>query len=208
MDCSQTVTEYQTWMLHYLQDEQGLYLVSGKRDTDADFTLAGKLPADVFDFATCFSESHYVQGISTLADLRQVAADQGFAVLSSNIIQCQVPVRVTSLVVPVYEAGKINNAVELLAQWINTGEDLTEEQAQDVLPGYVYRGTECGAWIHFYACGVAVGSIVGGSDQDTETHDLYYPFTLDKFKQALSDIESEADTLWKEANCSDDCEEE
>lgn len=72
----------------------------------------------------------------------------------------------------------------------------------------VFKGTDCGAFIHHLdpkdevggPFGIAVGSIVEGSDVGTETHYLYYPFTRSDLSRALDAVEVEAEALWQEAN--------
>jgi len=64
----------------------------------------------------------------------------------------------------------------------------------------VYKGTDCGAWIRVEHDTVSLGSIVEGSDFDTDTISLQWPFTEKCFWDALDEIELEADIMWREAN--------
>jgi len=64
-----------------------------------------------------------------------------------------------------------------------------------------YKYTNCGAWCSCDEKGIQVGSIVEGSDIDTETHNLNYPFDIKDFWDALDQVEKEADQIWKEWNC-------
>jgi|SRR6185436_57452 len=68
----------------------------------------------------------------------------------------------------------------------------------------VYKNTECGAWIAFTATGVKVGSIVEGSDAETQSFDVPYNGDDEAFRkaffEALNEIEAQADLLWHEAN--------
>jgi hypothetical protein len=72
----------------------------------------------------------------------------------------------------------------------------TEEQAKR----HLFKGTNCGAYISFDEKGITLGSIVEGSDSEVITDPLIYPFTSKAFEESISYIESEADSLWKEAN--------
>jgi len=67
----------------------------------------------------------------------------------------------------------------------------------------LFKGTACGAWIQFTESGLAVGSIVEGSDIDCESH--YFDWTGEEdvesfLSKALDEIELEADILWRERN--------
>tara|TARA_R100001086_G_scaffold199616_1_gene115787 strand:- start:63 stop:365 length:303 start_codon:yes stop_codon:yes gene_type:complete len=61
-----------------------------------------------------------------------------------------------------------------------------------------FNYTNCGAWIETHPDGIAVGSIVEGSDADCTPHYLKYPFELDEFWKALQAIEDEAEQIWVE----------
>tara|TARA_R100000664_G_scaffold32559_1_gene47686 strand:+ start:884 stop:1177 length:294 start_codon:yes stop_codon:yes gene_type:complete len=63
-----------------------------------------------------------------------------------------------------------------------------------------FKYTDCGAWIQSQPDGIAVGSIVEGSDADCTPHKLEYPFELDEFWEALQAIEDEAKEIWAEWN--------
>lgn len=64
-----------------------------------------------------------------------------------------------------------------------------------------YKYTNCGAWCSSDKKGIQVGSIVEGSDTDTETHNLNYPFEMKNFWDALDQVEKEACQIWEECNC-------
>ena len=65
----------------------------------------------------------------------------------------------------------------------------------------IYNGTPCGAWLDVQAPDtVRVGSIVEGSDAETETVVLEWPFTEDDFWEVVEQVNDEADALWYEAN--------
>ena len=84
-----------------------------------------------------------------------------------------------------------------------------EETMQQVTRS-TYKYTNCGAWCataHDDQCeviGVKVGSIVEGSDAETEVHTLKFPFKLKDFWIALDNVEEEAEMLWNEANIDDE----
>lgn len=65
----------------------------------------------------------------------------------------------------------------------------------------MFKGTDCGAFIEPLEGdggeGVAVGSIVEGSDAQTETHKLRYPFAARALSDALDLIEEEAREIWE-----------
>lgn len=48
--------------------------------------------------------------------------------------------------------------------------------------------------------GVALGSIVEGSDIDIGPYELFFPFTMEQFHNALSEIEANAESEWRYAN--------
>ena len=77
------------------------------------------------------------------------------------------------------------------------------EADEDKLARAIYKATQCGAW--FKVTGqwrerVEIGSIVEGSDEEVEPHDLAFPFKVGEWRQAIQDIEDEADRIWKEVN--------
>jgi len=73
----------------------------------------------------------------------------------------------------------------------------TEEEAKRNL----YKYTECGAWIEFEKDGVALGSIVEGSESGTTTFKIKYKdITEDKLEDVLARIENEASLIWDWAN--------
>jgi len=81
------------------------------------------------------------------------------------------------------------------------GEVPEPERCQAVIKKAIYKNTACGAWIRFEADGIELGSIVEGSDAETTTHKLAYPFEYNLIWEALEAIEDEAEYLWTEANC-------
>lgn len=84
------------------------------------------------------------------------------------------------------------------------------EESFDQVKKNTFKYTNCGAWIGEGAFGenlengIAVGSIVEGADYDTSTYILFYPFEIQEFWDALSEVEYEADQIWKEVNEGDD----
>ena len=67
----------------------------------------------------------------------------------------------------------------------------------------LFKGTECGAWIEFTETGLAVGSIVEGSDVDCTTHNLIWTGEENVEKwldSALDEIEVEAELIFQAWN--------
>lgn len=66
-------------------------------------------------------------------------------------------------------------------------------------------GTACGAFIEPLdpddGDGVAIGSIVEGSDLQTETYRLAYPFPATELDAAVAAVEDEATEIWHAAHC-------
>jgi hypothetical protein len=84
------------------------------------------------------------------------------------------------------------------------------EETMEQVTRNTYKYTDCGAWCetaHDDQCeviGVKVGSIVEGSDAETEVHTLKFPFKLEDFWASLKDVEEEASILWNEAHADDE----
>lgn len=79
----------------------------------------------------------------------------------------------------------------------------------------IYYSTNCGAFLQELepddyegiGPGIAIGSIVEGSDVGATTHKLHYPFNESDIWSALNQVEEEAAELWHIANChEEDCE--
>lgn len=85
---------------------------------------------------------------------------------------------------------------------VNNIQELADQVGTNVegLEKAIYKGTDCGAWIRQEENSVVMGSIVEGSDAETETFTLTFPFEMDTFWKTLQIIEDEADMLWHEAN--------
>lgn len=92
-----------------------------------------------------------------------------------------------------------------VARYLGLPEDATVERISKA----VYDGTECGAFLDVLESkdyeeigpGIAIGSIVEGSDAQATTHLLHYPFNGSDIDHALSVVEEEASELWHIANC-------
>lgn len=80
------------------------------------------------------------------------------------------------------------------------------EETMDQVTRNTYKYTDCGAWCktaHDNQCeviGLQVGSIVEGSDAETQVHTIKFPFEIGEFWNALDEVENEASVLWEEAN--------
>jgi hypothetical protein len=73
-----------------------------------------------------------------------------------------------------------------------------EEQAKH----FIYKYTNCGAWIEFHDYGIRMGSIVEGCDFGTAIYVLRYKddFTKEDIQKRIDAIQYEADEIWKWAN--------
>ena len=72
-----------------------------------------------------------------------------------------------------------------------------EKQAQKNL----YKFTDCGAFIEFEDDGIVIGSIVEGSDIDTDTFNLQYGrFDKVELEKTIENIEEQAKLIWDWAN--------
>lgn len=96
--------------------------------------------------------------------------------------------------------NKIIRTLQDLADLLETTPD------EESLSHRVYKGTDCGAWLKVIDGGVEIGSIVEGSDAETTTYKLCYPFSEKLFWDDLQRVEDEASMLWDEANGEDDVE--
>ena len=85
----------------------------------------------------------------------------------------------------------IHNLQDLLSQR-KCGEETFAQLKRNI-----YKYTACGAWIHESDWGIALGSIVEGVDEGTQTYTLNYPFTIDQFQDALQSVEDEATDIWQ-----------
>ena len=94
--------------------------------------------------------------------------------------------------------------LEQLAEFIGAN-----EPSEKSISRRVYEDTACGAWLAVVTCattlgplvwGVKVGSIVEGSEACVEPVELQFPFSHEKWREAIADVEHEADRLWNEAN--------
>lgn len=86
---------------------------------------------------------------------------------------------------------------------VNNVQEICEELGVpdfEALKKAIYKGTACGAWITASDRGVQVGSIVEGSDAETETYTLNFPFEYRELWSALDCVDKEAAVLWEEAN--------
>ena len=73
------------------------------------------------------------------------------------------------------------------------------------LEHYVYKYTDCGAWIVWDDNGVEIGSIVEGSDAEFSERFLF-PVESNELDAWITELEQLCDEAWHEAN--DEYEEE
>ena len=84
---------------------------------------------------------------------------------------------------------------------INSEKEYLEHFGWDnlkVASNSVFKGTRCGAWVQkmIDGDGLAVGSIVEGTDVETRTYELPFPFTIEEYDDALDMVEDEAEEIW------------
>ena len=91
---------------------------------------------------------------------------------------------------------------------INSIDDIVKvkglEKAEQ-LDHYVYKYTDCGAWITWDENSVTIGSIVEGSDAEF-SESFTFPVDSDTLDAWINELEALCDEAWHEAN--DDDEEE
>lgn len=88
---------------------------------------------------------------------------------------------------------------------INNINDLANYYGIEVkdLKRTIYKGTDCGAWIHWTDNEVSIGSIVEGSEAEF-SRDFYYPFDSIELDSWFEELEKLVDEAWHEANDEDD----
>jgi len=85
----------------------------------------------------------------------------------------------------------INNIKEFCDLW---GVD------EDTLEHAVYKGTSCGAYIHWNNKSLTIGSIVEGSDAEF-SREFQFPCDLEDIEEWFEELEDLTDQAWREANC-------
>lgn len=92
---------------------------------------------------------------------------------------------------------------------INNIEDIVKGKGlerADQLDHYVYKYTDCGAWITWDEHSVTIGSIVEGSDAEfSET--FCFPVDSDELDTWINQLEVLCDEAWHEANDEEGSEE-
>tara|TARA_R100000005_G_C4905597_1_gene145670 strand:- start:404 stop:682 length:279 start_codon:yes stop_codon:yes gene_type:complete len=84
----------------------------------------------------------------------------------------------------------IKNLKDFLKERLLGEEDFSQVQKN------TFKFTECGAYIEEDEDGIAIGSIIEGSDLETSKTFLRYPFEIQEFWDALEATEKEAQQLW------------
>lgn len=93
---------------------------------------------------------------------------------------------------------------------IPTPEQLPDNSALSTLQRLLYKNTTCGMFIEIHQqtesriTAIAIGSIVEGSDAQTQTYIYNFPFHFSDFDEDIDRIETEATNLWDEANSEND----
>ena len=85
---------------------------------------------------------------------------------------------------------------------------LWAEPNESSMSRQVYKSTDCGASLHFLDGdrGVVLGSIVEGAEEETEYHELVYPFTDNDFWKTLATVDAEAQEIWMDTHGCPRCE--
>jgi hypothetical protein len=97
-------------------------------------------------------------------------------------------------------------AIEVLKDFFSI--ESTANPDFELMSRRLYKSTACGAWIAEESDGIAIGSIVEGSECDCETHRIgWADITADSIQNAIDAIEEEADELWNAAN-NEDCDDD
>lgn len=71
------------------------------------------------------------------------------------------------------------------------------------LDHYVYKYTDCGAWITWDDTSVTIGSIVEGSDAEF-SESFMFPVDSDELDAWVTELERLCDEAWHEANDDDE----
>lgn len=94
-----------------------------------------------------------------------------------------------------------HKAIEILDAYFSI--DPPQSGDFNLMSQRLYKHTSCGAWISESVdkTGIAIGSIVEGSDIDCETHEIPWEnINDDTINKAIECIEDEAEQLWNDAN--------
>lgn len=104
---------------------------------------------------------------------------------------------------------EIKNATGLLAVYgLRAFGGKNRDQDEANLSKAVYKATACGAWVKLKDDGVEIGSIVEGSDAEVGPFFLKFPFSLQEWRDTISEVEDIADFEWQKAHLEKDGEEE
>jgi hypothetical protein len=91
---------------------------------------------------------------------------------------------------------------------INSIDDIVKgkglERAEQ-LNHYVYKYTDCGAWVAWNDNGVTIGSIVEGSDAEF-SESFLFPVESDTLDAWINELEQLCEEAWIEANGDEDDE--
>lgn len=85
---------------------------------------------------------------------------------------------------------------------INSIDDIVKGKGleePDQLHRYVYKYTDCGAWIEWDDTSVTIGSIVEGSDAEF-SESFTFPVSSETLDAWLNELEQLCDKAWHEAN--------
>ena len=71
---------------------------------------------------------------------------------------------------------------------------------KDCLEKAIYKGTACGAWIHWDDEHIHIGSIVEGSNAEFDK-EFKFPCDTDAIENWFGELEKLTTKAWREANC-------
>lgn len=102
----------------------------------------------------------------------------------------------------------VKNAYDLAVAAYAAEKSIPEDKVQRYISSHLFKFTTCGAWIKFNEGGVEVGSIVEGTDVETASHTLGYPFTLGEYYSIVEQVENEARYIWSQTHGCEQCEQD
>lgn len=109
---------------------------------------------------------------------------------------------------------KIRNIADFAAALglMQTDRTRTDRALLELISHWVYKYTDCGAWVDARDVGgqpgIGIGSIVEGVDQTTDTQTLAFPFTEKQLWDALQHVEEQAEEIWMDTHGCEACGEE
>lgn len=101
------------------------------------------------------------------------------------------------------EQKNVTCVEDLLDYYID--KSLVRNNPLEQLANLLYNYTDCGMYVEPITrenslIGLNIGSIVEGSDANTENYKMIFPFTFEEWNNNIELIEDEARELWNEVN--------